>query len=124
MNLAELIQRPTWMADANCKGADPDLFFPGRGDPAPHAKEVCRACDVQAECLTYAINNGERSGIWGGTDGMERRAIRRRFGFGRVNEAECGTTSGYQKHRLRGEATCDDCREAANAANRRRRGAA
>ena len=35
------------------------------------AKAVCRACDVQAECLAYAVNNGETKGTWGETSEMD-----------------------------------------------------
>jgi hypothetical protein len=58
--------RPDWHADANCRGLDPELFFPSVGQTSEEAKRVCRACDVQVECLTFALNNGEKHGIWGG----------------------------------------------------------
>lgn len=35
-------------------------------------------CEVQAECLAYAINNNEKTGVWGGRSERARRAIRRR----------------------------------------------
>lgn len=76
--IVALLERPTWMAEANCRGLDPDLFFPQRGQPTEQAKQVCRACDVQAECLTYAVNHGEKFGTWGGMSERERRKIRRR----------------------------------------------
>src|ERR687891_677404 len=41
------------------------------------AKAVCRACDVQRDCLDYALTTNQDSGIWGGTSEEERRAIRR-----------------------------------------------
>lgn len=75
--LRALMQQPEWMADANCVGIDAELFFPQRGESTKQAKEVCRGCDVQAECLAYALNNGEKYGIWGGLSERERRRIRR-----------------------------------------------
>jgi WhiB family transcriptional regulator, redox-sensing transcriptional regulator len=66
-----------WQDRANCLGVDPDLFFPERGASTREAKEVCRGCVVRAECLEFALQNGERFGIWGGLSERERRRIRR-----------------------------------------------
>ena len=67
----------TWQDQANCLGVDPDLFFPERGASTREAKEVCRGCVVRLECLEYALQNGEKFGIWGGMSERERRRIRR-----------------------------------------------
>ncbi len=69
---------PAWQRSANCLGVDPDLFFPERGGSTREAKEVCRGCVVQQECLQYALNNSEKFGIWGGLSERERRRLRRR----------------------------------------------
>ena len=69
--------RANWQDEANCLGVDPDLFFPERGASTREAKEVCRACVVRADCLEYAITNGEKFGIWGGLSERERRRLRR-----------------------------------------------
>ena len=87
MSIAELIDRPNWMNDANCRGLNSEVFFPARGADTTAMKAICRECDVQAECLTFAINNGEKFGIWGGKSERERRAIRRRYGIKAVDEA-------------------------------------
>lgn len=62
---------------ANCRGVDPDLFFPERGASTREAKEVCRGCVVREDCLETALTNGEKFGIWGGMSERERRRIRR-----------------------------------------------
>lgn len=67
----------TWQEFSNCLGVDPDLFFPERGASTREAKEVCRGCVVQNDCLEYALANGEKFGIWGGMSERERRRIRR-----------------------------------------------
>ena len=67
----------SWQSLANCLGLDPDLFFPERGASTREAKEVCRGCVVRAECLDFAVANGERFGIWGGLSERERRKVRR-----------------------------------------------
>jgi WhiB family transcriptional regulator, redox-sensing transcriptional regulator len=66
-----------WQDQANCLGVDPDLFFPERGASTREAKEVCRGCTVRADCLEFALQNGEKFGIWGGLSERERRRIRR-----------------------------------------------
>ena len=66
-----------WQARANCMGVDPDLFFPERGASTREAKEVCRGCVVRDDCLEYALENGEKFGIWGGMSERERRRLRR-----------------------------------------------
>ena len=67
---------PAWHQHAACAGTNPDLFFPGRGVPITDARRVCATCPVKAECLDYAITNGETIGVWGGTSERERRAMR------------------------------------------------
>jgi WhiB family redox-sensing transcriptional regulator len=58
-------------------GVDPDLFFPERGASTREAKEVCKGCVVKTDCLEYALDNGEKFGIWGGMSERERRRLRR-----------------------------------------------
>jgi len=65
-----------WQARANCMGVDPDLFFPSaRVDP--RSQRVCRGCVAREDCLEYALDNGEKFGIWGGMSERERRRLRR-----------------------------------------------
>jgi WhiB family redox-sensing transcriptional regulator len=66
-----------WQDLANCRGANPDLFFPERGASTRTAKGICRECSVQTECLEFAIVSSEKFGIWGGLSERERRKIRR-----------------------------------------------
>jgi WhiB family redox-sensing transcriptional regulator len=66
-----------WQDLANCRGADPDLFFPERGASTRTAKGICRECSVQEECLEFAVVSSEKFGIWGGMSERERRKIRR-----------------------------------------------
>jgi WhiB family redox-sensing transcriptional regulator len=82
------VAAPAWQRYANCLGVDPDLFFPERGGSTREAKEVCRGCVVREECLEYAIEAGEKFGIWGGLSERERRTLRRRRNAGyRVSRA-------------------------------------
>jgi WhiB family redox-sensing transcriptional regulator len=72
--LAELDS--AWPAHALCQGVNPDLFFPPRGGDTREAKQVCAVCPVRVECLDYALELGEKFGIWGGLSERERRKIR------------------------------------------------
>lgn len=84
-------EMPGWWDKANCLGVDPDLFFPERGASTREAKEVCRGCVVQGDCLEYALANGEKFGIWGGMSERERRRIRRERALRRrAQEAAAG----------------------------------
>lgn len=65
-----------WVDHANCLGLDPALFFPGQGESTKEAKAVCTGCTVRVECLDYALETGERFGIWGGKSERERRRMR------------------------------------------------
>ncbi len=76
-----------WQNYANCLGVDPDLFFPERGASTREAKEVCRGCVVQDDCLEFALSNGEKFGIWGGKSERERRRVRRQRALARAAAA-------------------------------------
>jgi WhiB family transcriptional regulator, redox-sensing transcriptional regulator len=72
----------TWRNDAICRDTDPELFFPvGTTGHAltqiDRAREVCGQCPVHVECLEFALETNQDSGIWGGTSEEERRTIRR-----------------------------------------------
>lgn len=73
-----------WQEHAACAGEDPDLFIPPFNETKKElvvrnkaAKAICATCpDATREaCLQYALARGE-DGIWGGTTGRERRAMR------------------------------------------------
>jgi len=71
------IDELSWQDYANCRGADADLFFPERGASTRRAKAICAACEVRGKCLDFAIDYGEKFGIWGGMSERERRRVRR-----------------------------------------------
>jgi WhiB family transcriptional regulator, redox-sensing transcriptional regulator len=74
----------TWMKDALCAEADPDLFFPPDEEETTEeamervrlAKQICAQCPVRAECLDYAMDNEERIGVWGGMAESGRKTLR------------------------------------------------
>ena len=73
----------TWRNYATCLGEDPELFFPiGNAGPAfvqiEEAKAICRRCQVVDTCLSWALDSGADTGVWGGLSDDERRSIKRR----------------------------------------------
>jgi WhiB family transcriptional regulator, redox-sensing transcriptional regulator len=67
----------TWVERAVCASTDPEIFFPPKGDPGTQARQVCGRCPVSSDCLDYALQTREESGIWGGLDPVERKNLRR-----------------------------------------------
>lgn len=98
-----------WRDEGACRGVDPNLFFPVRGESTAAAKAVCRECPVRQECLEWALANNETHGIWGGASERERKRMRRRM------IPQCGTNAGYRRHIALEEAPCGPCLDARDA---------
>lgn len=73
-----LVDDMDWARHAACRGLT-HLFFPDVGDArtGSAAKAVCAGCPVRWDCLTYALDNHEGIGIWGGFNSRERRILNR-----------------------------------------------
>jgi Transcription factor WhiB len=73
-----MLNRPNWQLEGSCRYADPNLFFPVRGESTLPALAVCGNCAVQGECLSYAMEpgNSHLQGVWGGVSERGRRLIR------------------------------------------------
>ena len=69
------VELPEFRLDALCAETDPELFFPEKGGSNRAAKRICARCDVQDECLTYALKHDEPYGIWGGLSQSERSRL-------------------------------------------------
>lgn len=59
--------------------AFPELFYPEDIRDAIQkqlatliAKRFCNTCPVKSECFRYAVESGQKHGIWGGTSPAER----------------------------------------------------
>jgi len=74
------VEDQEWHSRALCAQTDPEAFFPEKGGSTRDAKKICTGCDVRAECLSYALSNDERFGIWGGLSERERRRLKRLAG--------------------------------------------
>lgn len=73
-----------WLDRAACvrENQDPELFFPvGGSGPAlrdvREAKAVCCRCPVATQCLEWALETEQSTGVWGGTSETERAALSR-----------------------------------------------
>lgn len=64
-----------WQDDALCAQVGQEMFFPEKGGSTRDAKRICEGCDVKAQCLAYALESGQRFGIWGGLSERQRRAL-------------------------------------------------
>ena len=65
-----------WQASAACRDVDPELFFPA-SDDFTAVENAAHGCPVRRECLTYAVDSGQRFGIWVGHTPAQLRSIRR-----------------------------------------------
>jgi WhiB family redox-sensing transcriptional regulator len=75
-DLAELLNRPAWHADALCREyTDEVTWFPSRGRSARPAVDICSCCLVQAECRQWALDRRVADGIWGGLTLAQRRRL-------------------------------------------------
>lgn len=72
-----------FMQEGACKieGTRPDIFFADTGRSledrfaVQEAKMVCMRCQVQVDCLEYAMA-GKEHGVWGGLTTDERTVLR------------------------------------------------
>ncbi len=55
--------------------SDPGVFFPTTEEEAGLALSYCSVCQVRDVCLAWAVRNGERYGVWGGTTEQQRRRL-------------------------------------------------
>jgi WhiB family transcriptional regulator, redox-sensing transcriptional regulator len=86
----------SWWELAECRSADPELFFPMTGTRAwrgdvTRAKAMCSRCPIRKQCLDYAIESHQAFGVWGGASEEERRLIAARR---RRDLERCKGTSG------------------------------
>jgi WhiB family transcriptional regulator, redox-sensing transcriptional regulator len=65
-----------WAAEGACRGLEPEIFFPTRGEGVKDALAICATCLVVDPCRDYAVANFVKWGIWGGTTERARRRIR------------------------------------------------
>jgi WhiB family transcriptional regulator, redox-sensing transcriptional regulator len=75
----------SWQDRAACTGMNAQLFFGPDGERwqdreirEAKAKAICALCPVREPCLSDALRNSIKHGIWGGLNNEERTRERRR----------------------------------------------
>lgn len=61
---------------------DGEVYDPFFEEDEDDAVEFCNEhgqCPIRNECLMYALTNNEKSGVWGGTTELDRKALRKRW---------------------------------------------
>lgn len=86
-----IFERPAWHKRANCRGKDPEIFFPKRGESLDAAREICKGCPVKRDCRIQSIEFNEYHGVWAG-EGREGRAreVRSMVLAGKLDEKRIG----------------------------------
>jgi len=70
-----------WQREAECRDADPAVFFPPHGGKHPYrkAREICARCLVREACLDAAMDAERgvawRDGMFGGLTPDERHSL-------------------------------------------------
>jgi len=110
-----MVSAATWVARANCRGTDPDWWFPATWTARrlADARQICGACPVRQQCLDFAVTHAIREGMWGGLTRSERDEYRIANGIKAVRSYTitkgCGTPAGYQHHLRMGTHICAAC---------------
>ena len=72
-----IITDHTWKQYGACYDTDHN-FFDLREPRKSETKRVCDSCNVQEECLEYALVSNQEFGMWGGTTPDERIKLRKK----------------------------------------------
>ncbi len=80
-----------WILNAHCRGEDPNIFFPRRGEALdPRADAHCDACSVIEECLEDALRT-HTLGRQAKTSPHDRMIIRRQRRIEAGGDGRAGT---------------------------------
>jgi len=80
---------PAWLHDAACRDIKVDVFFPGNGERAQPALEICGRCPVRVECLDEAMDDPTLDhGIRGGMTSAARKQARKTLAAARQAKAD------------------------------------
>lgn len=92
---------------------DPEPFYSDKARDRDAAVRLCQHCPLRTACASYAIEERDSFGVWGGTTGADRRSFwdGRPWRFdeqGRLRQL-CGSVSAYHAHFTYREQPCEAC---------------
>ena len=103
MTLLALLNAPSF-PDAQCMNeSDLDFFFPDSqvelAQRLPRLQELCNSCIHKTACLSFAIDNHETDGFWGGMTPEQRSHLtkKKEAGTRRFREIQEFLSQGYTK---------------------------
>jgi DNA-binding CsgD family transcriptional regulator len=106
MTLLSLLNSPSF-PEAQCvTESDLDFFFPDSqvelAQRLPRLQELCNSCIHKTACLSFAIDNHEIDGFWGGTTPEERIHLtkKKEAGTRRFREIQEYLSQGYDKNEV------------------------
>lgn len=74
------VPQKAWVNEAGCYDQPIEVFYPPEDDPKATykvARSLCERCPVRLPCLDYALETGEKWGMWGGLTPEERTREKR-----------------------------------------------
>ena len=97
----------------SCTPALAHLFWSREHADEQQAKALCMSCPLLLDCQTWALDEQEQWGTWGGLTATERLQLHRGRGWwvdaeGRIRQP-CGSDPAYRTHLKYREAPCDTC---------------
>jgi hypothetical protein len=107
VTLQALLNAPSF-PEAKCMDEpDLDFFFPDSkvelSQRLPRLQELCGSCIHKTACLTFAINNRETEGFWGGMTPDERNRFtekKKEAGTRRFREIQEYLSNGFSKESI------------------------
>jgi WhiB family redox-sensing transcriptional regulator len=107
VTLLALLNAPSF-PDAQCMNeADADFFFPDSkvewNHRLPRLQQLCGSCIHKTACLSFAINNNETEGFWGGMTPEERNHLtekKKEAGTRRFREIQEYLSQGLTKEQV------------------------
>jgi hypothetical protein len=103
MTLLALLNTPSFPEAQCAKEPDLDFFFPNSqvelDQRLPRLQELCGSCIHKTACLSFAIDNHEIDGFWGGMTPDQRVYLEKKkeVGTRRFREIEEFLSQGYTK---------------------------
>ena len=106
MTLLALINAPSF-SEAKCmEESDLDFFFPTSQveleKRLPRLRQLCSSCIHKTACLSFAIDNHEEDGFWGGMTPQERTHLmkKKEAGTRRFREITEYLSQGFSKKEI------------------------